>query len=126
MPRNALKKTTAAHIALCYVRLSWTKDESDASSPERQRANIQLVCDAQGWTPEWYEDADGHKTGTKEKNGPGWLALKARLGDADVVALVANDLSCLHRKGWRVGDLLNLVDEHDVKLLLAAPGKQMD
>lgn len=126
MPRKSLKKTASAHIALCYVRLSWTKDESDANSPERQRANIQIICDAHGWTPEWYEDTDGHKTGTKEKNRPGWLALKARLGDADVVALVANDLSRLHRKGWRVGDLLDFVDEHDVKLLLAAPGKQMD
>ena len=54
------------------------------------------------------------------------VGLKARLGDADVVALVANDLSRLHRKGWRVGDLLDFVDEHDVKLLLAAPGKQLD
>jgi len=45
---------------------------------------------------------------------------------ASSVALVANDLSRLHRKGWRVGDLLDFVDEHDVKLLLAAPGKQMD
>ena len=71
-------------------------------------------------------DADGHKTGTKEKNRPGWLAVKARLGDPDVVALVANDLSRLHRKGWRIGDLLDFVDEYGVKLVLAAPGKQMD
>lgn len=46
MPRKSLQKTASAHIALCYVRLSWTKDETDANSPERQRANIQLVCDA--------------------------------------------------------------------------------
>lgn len=60
----------------------------------------------------------------------GWrlqeLALKARLGDPDVTALVANDLARLHRKGWRIGDLLDFVDEYDVKLVLAAPGKQMD
>lgn len=126
MSKKSFKKHLSPHIALCYVRLSWTKDESDANSPERQRANIQLVCQAQGWTPEWYQDTDGHKSGTKETNRPGWLALKARLGDPDVVALVANDLSRLHRKGWRVGDLLDFVDQHDVKLVLAAPGKQMD
>ncbi|TVR25366.1 MAG: recombinase family protein, partial [Anaerolineaceae bacterium] len=128
MPRKT--KTTLKYpernIALCYVRLSWTRDDSDANSPERQRANIQRVCDEHGWIPEWHEDADGHKTATKEKNRPGWLALKKRLGDPDVVALVANDLSRLHRKGWRIGDLLDFVDEHDVKLVLAAPGKQMD
>jgi hypothetical protein len=75
---------------------------------------------------EWYEDVDGHRSGTTEKNRPGWLALKQRLGDADVAALIANDLSRLHRKGWRVGDLLELVDQHEVKLVLAAPGKQLD
>jgi len=126
MPRKRRRKQTNRHIALCYVRLSWTKDESDANSPERQKDNIQRICDQHGWTPEWYEDTDGHKSATSEKNRPAWLALKARLGDPDIIALVANDLSRLHRKGWRIGDLLDFVDEHDVKLVLAAPGKQMD
>jgi hypothetical protein len=61
-----------------------------------------------------------------EKNRPGWLALKARLGDPDVIALVANDLSRLHRKGWRVGDLLDFVEQHDIKLVLADPRRQID
>ncbi|GEM_PF-4546051 len=115
-----------ANVALCYVRQSYTRDDNDMNSPDRQRANIQLICEQNGWTPEWYEDAEGHKSGTKVKNRPGWLALKKRLSDPDIVALVANDLSRLHRKGWRIGDLLDFVDEHDVKLILAAPGKQMD
>ncbi len=128
MPRKAkiTPKNPKSNTALCYVRLSWTRDESDANSPERQRANIQEVCKQHGWIPEWHEDVDGHKTATKEKNRPGWMALKARLGDPDVVALVANDLSRLHRKGWRIGDLLDFVDEHEVALVLTAPGKQMD
>ncbi len=112
--------------ALCYVRLSMTRDESDLNSPERQRANIQTECERHGWTPEWYEDVDGHKSGTKEANRPGWLALKARLGDPDVVAVVANDLSRLHRKGWRVGSLLDLLEEHGAGLVLAAPGRNLD
>ena len=126
MPRPTQPKHTSSNVALCYVRLSWSKDEGDANSPERQRANIQIVCDQHGWIPEWYEDTDGHKSGTQEKNRPGWLALKTRLTDPDVVALVANDLSRLHRKGWRIGDLLDFVDEHQVRLVLAAPGKQLD
>ena len=99
-PRQSKKSAFKRTIALCYVRLSWTKPSddpkselnkngekdmmSDADSPKRQRANIQLICDQNGWTPEWYEDADGHKSGTKEKNRPGWLALKARLNDPDI------------------------------------------
>src|SRR6266568_7150123 len=102
--------------ALCYIRQSMTREGIDTNSPERQKANIQAICDRNGWTPEWYMDTDGHKSGRQEKNRPGWLALKARLGDPDVVALVANDLARLHRKGWRVGDLIDFAEEHDVQL----------
>src|SRR5687767_7206917 len=119
-------KSEGRNIALCYVRQSWTRTPEDKDSPERQQANIQLICDANGWTPEWYTDAEGHESGTKVSNRPSWLALEARLGDPDVIALVANDLSRLHRKGWRIGNLLDFVDERGVKLILAAPGKQMD
>ncbi|NLF75600.1 MAG: recombinase family protein, partial [Chloroflexi bacterium] len=113
-------------VALCYIRQSYTRDASDTNSPERQRANIQTVCDRNGWIPEWYEDAAGHKSGREVKNRPGWLALKERLGDPDIVALVANDLSRLHRKMWRVGHLLELLDEHEVHLVLAQPGREVD
>lgn len=113
-------------VALCYVRLSLTRDESDLNSPERQRANIRTECERRGWTPEWYEDVEGHKSGAREENRPGWLALKARLGDPDVVAVVANDLSRLHRKGWRVDSLLDFLEQHQVGLVLAAPGRTID
>lgn len=113
-------------VALCYVRLSLTRDETDLNSPERQRTNVLAECERRGWKPEWYEDVEGHKSGTKEDNRPGWLALKARLGDPDVVAIVANDLSRLHRKGWRVGSLLDFLEQHGVGLVLAAPGRNLD
>ncbi|MFN8378124.1 MAG: recombinase family protein [Anaerolineae bacterium] len=113
-------------VALCYVRKSWTRDEKDLISPERQRANISRVCEARGWTPEWYEDVEGHRSGMHEKNRPGWLALKARLTDPDVTALVANDLARLHRKGWRVGDLLDFVEQLGVALIVADPLRQLD
>ena len=111
-------------IALCYIRLSFTRDGDDTNSPDRQRANIQAMCDAKGWTPEWYEDTTGHKSGRTESGRPAWLALKERLTDTDVVALVANDLSRLHRKGWRIGSLMEMVEMHGVALTLASPGRQ--
>ncbi len=114
------------NIALCYIRQSQTRDENDTNSPTRQRANIEEVCKRNGWEAEWYEDASGHKSGRYEHNRPEWLALKARLSDPDVVALVANDLSRLHRKGWRIGDLLDQLNELDVHLALAAPGREVD
>lgn len=114
------------NVALCYIRQSFTRDASDMNSPERQRANIQAICDQYGWTPEWYMDADGHKSGRHEKNRPGWLSLKARLGDPDIIALVANDTSRLHRKSWRIGDLLDFLQEHKIRLVLAASRQEID
>ncbi len=111
-------------IALCYIRLSLTRDDNDKNSVDRQKSNIEAICQQKGWIPEWYEDADGHKSGRSEKGRHAWLSLKKRFGDPDVVALVANDLSRLHRKGWRVGDLIETLDRHDIALTLAAPGKQ--
>jgi hypothetical protein len=110
MARKSQKPAVARKVALCYIRKSWTKSKQDEVSPKRQRAHIQDVCDANGWQPEWYLDADKHKSGMYEKNRPGWLALKARMSDPDVVAIVSNDLARLHRKGWRIGDLLDFVD----------------
>lgn len=123
------KKSTASILrttALCCVRQSYTRDANDTNSPERQEANIKAVCARNGWTSEFYIDAEGHKSGRSEKNRPQWLALKARLGDPDVVALVANDLARLHRKLWHVGRTMELLDEHSVRLVLAAPGRDLD
>ncbi|MEZ4671477.1 MAG: recombinase family protein [Anaerolineae bacterium] len=123
------------NTALCYIRKSWMNKDSEESeadnsldqiSPERQRTHIQAICDANGWKAEWYQDTEGHKSGMHEKNRPEWLALKARLNDPDIVALVANDLARLHRKGWRIGDLLDFVEQHDIKLVLADPRRQID
>jgi len=124
--RKSNKQEVHRNIALCYIRQSFTRNPEDMDSPERQRANIATVCEKNSWTPEFYEDAEKHKSGTKEVNRPGWLALKARLADPDVAALVANDLARLHRKGWRVGDLIDYLDQRGVTLVLAAPGREID
>lgn len=122
------KKTTsdAEKVALCYIRQSYTRDGDDQNSPERQRSNIERICQENAWKPEWYVDADGHKSGRKVQNRPGWLALEKRLGDDDVVALVANDLARVHRKGWRVGDLIEKLERYQIALVLAAPNREVD
>lgn len=127
MTRSRSRTSTVARtIALCYIRKSWTRTEEDEISPKRQRAHIEAVCQAHGWQMEWYQDTDRHRSGMHETNRPAWLALKARLKDPDVVAVVANDLARLHRKGWRIGDLLDFVDQHGIKLVLADPRRQID
>jgi DNA invertase Pin-like site-specific DNA recombinase len=113
-------------VALCYVRQSYTRDSDDQNSPTRQRANIDALVQARGWVAEWYEDVGGHKSGRTVKSRPQWLALKQRIGDPDVVALVANDMSRLHRKGWRIGHLIETLNQNDVALVFAAPGRELD
>lgn len=114
------------NIALGYIRLSRSVNPDEENSPERQRANIISTCERYGWEYELYEDVGGHKSGTTEEGRHEWLKLKKRLGDSDVVALVANDMSRLHRKGWRVSHLLEHLQRIDVALVLAAPGREID
>ena len=115
-----------ANIALCYVRQSYTRDANDMTSPERQRANIERVLEKNGYQAEWFEDVDGHKSGRHVNNRPGWLALSQRLQDDDIAVLIANDLSRLHRKGWRVGDLIDHLEQYEVDLVIAEPGREVD
>ena len=127
MKRQRAALTHLSPIALCYIRQSFTRDNNDLNSPERQRANIQAVCDREGWSPLWFIDAEGHKSGRYEKNRPEWLRLKDHISDPGVVAVVANDLARLHRKAWRVGRLVDeVLEPAGIRLVLAAPGRQLD
>lgn len=113
-------------VALCYIRLSLTKDTSDLTSPQRQRANILAACEKNGWIPEWFEDTKGHKSATKEENRPSWLALKLRLRDPDVAALVVNEQSRAMRNAWRAIKLFEELPVYGVVLHLAALGRTID
>ena len=126
-PKRKRKRTSVEpNTALVYIRQSFTKDENDKASPDRQRALAEARAKEEGWEIEWYEDADGHKSGRFVKNRPGWLELNRRLGDPDVAAVIAYDLARLHRKGWRIGDLLDQLEQVDVSLVFTRPGYNMD
>jgi len=120
------KPSVERNVALCYIRLSVTKDASDLTSPERQRSNIDAACRKYGWTPEWYEDAKGHKSATKEDNRPAWIALKTRLADPDVVAIVVNEQSRAMRNAWRAIKLFEELPTYGVKLHLATIDRTID
>lgn len=113
-------------VALCYIRLSQTQNESDLKSPQRQRANLEAACEKYGWIPEWYADADKHKSGTKEDNRPQWLLLKSRLNDPDVAALAVNDTSRAMRNTWRALKLFDELSTSDVKLYVGVSDRMLD
>lgn len=116
-----------ARVALCYVRKSNVRKgkTADQVSPDRQRALIAALCKSRGWTSEFYADAQGHRSGRTEHREQ-WQALKARLHDPDVAALVAYDLSRLHRKGYRIGALIDECQQIGVAVVMAAPHQQLD
>jgi hypothetical protein len=90
-------------------------------SPERQKANIEALCLSREWVPEFYTDTEGHKSAFYEENRPSWLSLKERIGAPDVIAIVANDPNRIHRRFWRTGQLLDLVERHGLHLIFASP-----
>lgn len=113
-------------IALCYVRLSRTKSLQDFTSVERQRENILSACQKYGWIPEWYEDAEGHKSAMTEANRPNWMALRARLSDPDITVVVVNDQSRAMRNTLLAMRFFEQLARYDVKLHLAAQDSTLD
>lgn len=104
-------------IAIIYVRKSLVKKGApDPASPAMQEAACRELAAAQGWTPEVYADAEGHRSGKSARNRPGWAKARARLDDADTVALIVYAYSRAFRN---VKLLLDLVDE------LQAGGKRI-
>ncbi len=95
--KKSAKSSIPRTVALCYIRQSYTHGKEDQNSPERQKANCIAICHQRGFTPEIYMDTGGHKSATTELGRPKWLELKTRLSAPDVVALVTNDQSRLHR-----------------------------
>jgi len=120
------QQSVVRNVALCYVRQSVTRNLDDRTSPERPRANIQAAYDRYGWVAEWYENASGHKSATKEENRPAWIALKSRLKDGDVVAIVVNEQSCAMRNVWRAIKLFEGLPAYVVKLHLAGLDRTID
>lgn len=93
--------------ALCYARKSVVRGGADLVSIDIQRAAIAAECERRGWNCEWYEDADGHRSGRHEATRPNWLRLKRRIADADVIAVVGYRLDRLSRS---VGDFVRLIE----------------
>src|SRR5258708_4433112 len=120
-------KQLRAGLVAGYIRQSFTQNEDDTASPDRQRTNILEAAKRYDLVPvKFFEDATGHRSGASTKNRPQWCELEALIKDGKVSVLIANDLSRMHRNGWRVGQLIEWLREHHTRLILAAPGREVD
>jgi len=106
------------NVALCYVRQFGTGPASEAAI-ELQSANILQVCEMFGWEPDWYEDVDEVGLEALAAERVAWDALQDRLGASDVVALVADDITRLHRDPDELDALLQVLEDYDIKLVTA-------
>jgi len=101
--------------------------KADRDSPDRQRANILAIAATHGLSvPTVFEDSKGHKSGASITNRPGWAAVEELIKAGKVSVLILNDLSRAHRKGWRVGQLMDWLEHYHIRLILAAPGREID
>ena len=112
-----MANTTTPEIALVYVRKSMVRSKSDGVSPERQRALCTTECERKGWTPEFYPDAEGHRSGRSEKHRPAFRRLKAQLGRPEVKAVVVSRLDRLCRSPRDFFNFLDLLQKHGVELV---------
>lgn len=119
------KKTIERNIALCYLRNSvLSEDLTDKSGKaginsttiNRQRDNTGEVCRKRDWIPEFYIDAGKSGRGTDERVD--WQRLEQDLENPRVVAVVANDLSRLHRNSLNTQLFIKKLQERDIKLVL--------
>jgi DNA invertase Pin-like site-specific DNA recombinase len=62
--------TQSRGVALIYLRRSMVRYDEDRTSPERQMANCIAACQEQECEYEFYEHADGHRSGRSEKHRP--------------------------------------------------------
>lgn len=125
MPRpNQKTPDTKRIIALCYLRKSIVRNGTDYAAIDTQRAAVVAECQWRGWTPEWYEDADGHRSGRHEHTRPQWLRLKQRVASDDVVAIVGYRLDRIARSVKDLSGLMELCARHGVGIVTA--DKQVD
>ncbi len=101
--------------AAIYVRLSRDTDES--TSPERQRAACEAICEARGWEVVAVEediDVSGFSRGLER---PGLQRILARLADLDVVVFFKIDR--LARSTVDFAEIMQIAETQPVALASA-------
>lgn len=111
--------TTPRTVALCYLRKSIVRDGVDYEGIDTQRAKLAALCAQRNFTPEWFEDAEGHSSGRRESGRPSWLRLKRRIDDPDVVAVIGAKLDRLSRSVRDIAALIEYCDARGVGVLTA-------
>ncbi len=116
MPR-AIQKQPSRRIALCYARKSVVRSGVDYVSIENQHAFVEAEAERRGFVCEWFEDVD--RSGRTERHRHGWLALKRRIADTDVAAVIVYRLDRAARSMQDISAFIKECDQHSVAFITA-------
>jgi DNA invertase Pin-like site-specific DNA recombinase len=89
----------------------------DYVSIENQRLYVEAEAERRGFVCEWYEDVD--RSGRTESIRPRWLALKRRVSDADVAAVLVYRLDRAARSVHDISAFIKDCDRHGVAFITA-------
>ena len=109
-------------IALGYGRKSVVRRKSDEISVEKQRLAIERLAVDRGWQLEWYEDAEGHRSGRYESTRPGYKRLLARIDQGDAAAVIVYDLDRAARSLISIDKLVKLCKQKGAVLIAIRQG----
>lgn len=93
------------------------RDGADYVSIQNQRAAVQAEAERRGLIAEWFEDVD--RSGRREDGRPGWLALKRRIADPDVAAVLVYRLDRATRSVRDMAALIELCQKHGAAFITA-------
>lgn len=109
---------TDKKVLLCYLRKSKVLTVTDEISIEKQMAAVEVMATVAGYEVEWYEDAEGFRSGRHEEGRPGWQLLKAQLDRPEVGGVGAYSLSRIYRNLREFLDFLDDLERLGLTLLL--------
>lgn len=102
--------------AAVYVRLS--RDTEESTSPERQRAACEALCEARGWTVSSVEEDIDVSGFSKGLDRPGLQRILTRLADFDVIVFFKIDR--LARSTVDFAEIMRLSEAQGVALASAS------
>ena len=106
--------------AVGYLRLSRDDGEDESTSITNQRAIIEDWAKNNGFIiTEWYTD-DGYSGYTMDR--PDFNRLKNDLNNGKVKVIIAKHLSRIGRRGWKVNQFLELIQEDGNRVITLTDG----
>ncbi len=110
-------------IALGYGRKSVVRRKSDEIGVDKQRKAIERLADERGLELDWYEDAQGHRSGRFERTRPNYLRLLSRLEtDPNVQTVIFYELDRAGRSVIIIDKILKLCQSRGITLISIRDG----